>query len=64
MKTAGEVTEMSGLGTKMFCYSICIPSASIPEEQGLGLSFHCSHLTPAWDCVLCSNPCSKEHSTQ
>ena len=52
---------LSSLGTILFCYSICIPSACTPECK-LQKNRHCvsafiaPHLTPAWDCVLWIQP--------
>lgn len=53
--------NLSGLGTKLFCYSICIPLACTPEcklrkSRCCVSAFLAAHLTPAWDCELWIKP--------
>lgn len=64
-RTAGEVAEIKSNLEPNFCVIVFVSLLPVLQENRGGISiFIASHLPPAWDCVLCSNPCSQDHSAQ
>lgn len=60
----GSHRDKEQFGNQIFVIAFVSFLPVLQEDRG-GISiFIASHLTPAWDCVLCSNPCSKDHSAQ
>lgn len=60
----GSHRDKEQFGNQIFVIAFVSLLPVLQEDRGGSSIFIASHLTPAWDCVLCSNRCSKDHSAQ